>query len=377
MKNIYSILILLLGVVGMVSCESDRDSNPTLNDPTEFVLNTPRYVSGVYDLQNTQSILLTCSQPNYGFTAATIYRVEVSVKSDFSEFATLPTTYNTAAMEVNALEMAVALVGLLGVEEEADYPTEMFPVYIRLRANLSNGSGEIHSNMIELPQVKGYFALDPMVMPENMYIIGNVVGNWDWTQSREMVPVHSAPGKFWAVVYLGQTDGGDNAEIKFNWEKAWTAGEPVGIGNSTIDDNSKALAGISGSDNIVIENPGWYLVVMTVEIEGRSYKYSIQFLEPNVYVFGATVGNAWEAKVENRFTVPTTGTGDFVSPPLSNAGELRMCVKLDGAEWWHTEFIILDGKIAYRGTGDDQERVTAAAGKVVHLNFTDGTGSIQ
>lgn len=377
MKKIYSTLVLLLGIFFLASCDEDRDSNPTLLQPTEFVLNTPKYVSGVYDLKNTESIQLTCTQPNYGFTAATTYSVQVAVKSDFSDYVTLATTYNTAAMEVIAKEMAVALVGLLGVEDAADYPNTTFPVYIRLEAKLSNDSGKVNSNIIELPEVKGYFALDDMVMPANMYVIGNVAGNWDWTKCISLIPVNGNEGMFWGILYLGETDDNKKAEIKFNWEKDWNAGDAFGMKNSTIDAASKTLAGISGEDNIVIGNSGWYLVVVKVEIEGRSYKYNIQFLPPNIYSTGDPSGGYDVFDATRLFTVPTTADGEFVSPAFVAAGELRMCVKLDEIDWWRSEFIILDGKIAYRGTGGDQTRVNVAAGKKAYLKFSDGTGYIQ
>ncbi|NDV56973.1 SusF/SusE family outer membrane protein [Bacteroides sp. 519] len=376
MKKIYSTLVLLLSLFSFASCDDDRDSNPTLAEPTEFILNTPKYVSGIYDLKNTESIQLTCTQPDYGFTAAATYSVQIAVESNFSNYTTLGTTYNTAAMEVNAKEVAVALVGLLEVEEAENYPKDIFPVFVRLESKLSNGTGKITSNIIELPKVKGYFALDDMVMPENMYVIGNVAGNWDWTKSIALTPVNSTEGKFWGIVYLGETTGGDKAEIKFNWEKSWDIGENFGMKNSIIDDASKELAGISGEDNIKIGNSGWYLVVVKVEIEGRSYKYNVQFLAPNIYLIGGTVGG-WDILDSNLFTVPTTVDGEFVSPAFTVADELRMCVKLEGQEWWHTEFIIANGEIDYRGTGGDQDRVKVAAGKKAYLKFSDGTGYIQ
>ena len=46
-------------------------------------------------------------------------------------------------------------------------------------------------------------------------------------------------------------------------------------------------------------------------------------------------------------------------------------------DWWKTEFIVLDGKIVYRGNGNDQERVKVAEGQKAYLNFTAGTGSFK
>ena len=69
--------------------------------------------------------------------------------------------------------------------------------------------------------------------------------------------------------------------------------------------------------------------------------------------------------------------GDVYKSAVLNAGELRMCVKLDNVDWWQTEFMIFDGKIVYRGAAGDQDRVQATAGQIVTLDFKDNTGSIQ
>ncbi|MCD8078956.1 MAG: SusF/SusE family outer membrane protein [Bacteroides sp.] len=373
MKKIYNLLVLLAGVLCFVACSDDNDSNPTLRMPTQFVLNTPAYVSGIYDLENTESVLLTCTQPDYGYTAAVVYAVEVSLTEGFDTYKTLPSTYTTARMEVSASEMAVALTGLLEKDED-EFPITI-PVYIRLSAALTNGEGEITSNVIELPEVKCYYALDSMVMPEEMYLIGNVTGNWSWTSATKMIPVNDTPGKFWAIQYLGLTEAGDKAEIKFSPVPDW--GEDFGFSGANIDDTSLALTAASEADggNILIGNPGWYLVVVTTAIEGREYVYEVNFLEPDVYLTGDPSGGFDEFNDARKFTVPN-GLGEFVSPLTVAEGEMRICVKLEDIEWWKTEFMIFDGKIEYRGNGGDQERVNVGVGQRAYLNFTEGTGRI-
>ena len=42
-----------------------------------------------------------------------------------------------------------------------------------------------------------------------------------------------------------------------------------------------------------------------------------------------------------------------------------------------TEFIILNGKIEYRGNDGDQERVQGKAGQKAYLNFSDNTGKVE
>ena len=383
MKKIYNIIILLACLTFFWACETDTD-HPIAQTPDSFVLNTPIYISGVYDLGNTETVQLTTSQPDYGFTAATIYRVQVATQNSFEDFVTLPTFFTTARMEVSASEIALALMSLLEFTDETDFPTGTFPLFVRLSAELSDGSHQVLSNIVELPKVKSYFALDPMVMPENMYIIGNVAGDWSWDAATSMVPVHGKEGKFWAVQYLGK-DGDENAEIKFNMVKDRN-GSDFGI-NADIDAASIALAGISGDGNIVIGNPGWYIVVVTTEISGRDYIHHVQFQEPNVYLFGRCLSadGVWGAGADNMFTVPDISLGadaEFVSPAfVRNVSEdedgIRACVILRDQDWWHTEFMVFGSKLEYRATGGDQDRVPGVAGQKLYINFTKGTGKVE
>jgi hypothetical protein len=380
MKKTYNIIVLLALIGLFWSCEDD--DNVVLQEPESFVLNTPKYASGIYDLKNTETIEFTTSQPEYGFTAAAIYKVEVSLSQDFSEYVTLSGSHTTAKFTINAADLALTLVGMHGVTDESEYPTDPHPLYVRLSSVLNEkDAGAVYSNIITLPLVKGYFALDPVVMPENMYIIGNAAGDWSWDNATVMIPVYGSPGKFWAMQYLGQIDG-NNAEIKFNYTKAWDDNE-FGFEGTAINENG-GTADVGSSDsggNIGIGNPGWYIVVVTTTIEGRSYEYAVDFFPPNVYLQGETASGNWgTTDPAYRFAIPELSLGadaEFVSPPFTNNGEIRVSIQLEGHEWWHTEFIVLDGVFVPRGDGDDQDRVTGAAGKRLHINFTEGTGKIQ
>ncbi len=374
-------IIVLLAFLGLCwSCQEDE--KVVLQQPDSFVLNLPKYASGIYDLKNTETIEFTTSQPDYGFTAVAIYSVEVSLTQDFAQAVTLPGTYTTARFNISAADLALALVGMHGVTEESDYPTDPHPLYVRLSSVLNTkNDGAVKSNIITLPQVKGYFALDPMVMPENMYIIGNVAGNWNWDGATEMIPVWGTPGKFWAMQYLGQTGEGANAQIKFNYAMAWNGNE-FGYNQVTFGEGSVNLAGIAESEgNIEIGNPGWYIVVVTTTINGREYEYAVDFFPPQVHLQGGTAGGNWGTTDEKyRFTVPNLSSGAdaaFVSPAFTNTGEVRASIQLPGHEWWHTEFIVFDGVFVPRGAGDDQDRITGNAGQKLYINFTTNTGKIE
>lgn len=361
-----------------------EDEKIILQKPGSFVLNVPKSASGIYELEQTETIELTTTQPDYGFTAATLYAVQISLEESFTNYASLPGTYSTAKFEVPAQDMAVALVALHGAEDESQYPAGTHPLHVRLTATIAGTNVEpVLSNVITLPRVKGYYALEAVTLPEEMYLVGNVAGNWDWNGSTEMIPVWGSEGKFWAMQYLGQTDEGDNAQIKFNYAMAWDDNE-FGFNEVTIGESSAALAGTSDAGgNIEIGNPGWYIVVVTTAVEGREYAFTVDFHEPYVYLQGDINGGSWGTTDEaHRFAIPSLSLGanaEFVSPPFANNQEVdvRASIQLPNHEWWHTEFMVFDGVFVPRGAEDDQDRVGGTTGQRLSINFTERTGKIE
>jgi hypothetical protein len=377
MKKIKILAALMIGLFTVTSCYDEPKTK--MADPTEFVLNEPVYKNGVVDLENSSDLELTCSQPDYGFTAATTYTVQVSLSNDFTNegsYSSLGTTYTTARMQVPADELAAALTERSGKSEE-DFPYTA-TVYIRLKANLTNsGLGEIYSNVVEVP-MRLYYALPPVSLPTTMYMIGGFC-SWSWDTAKSMILTYDNNGTFWRLIYFDADDS-----FKFNWTKAWDGNEVGYAGvDGRITDN--AGAGVSSTDdgNIQVSTAGWYLVVIRTTVVGQGYEFSLEINEPNVYLFGPAKGgdNAWGADEDGLFTVPTTSDGEFVSPAFaadvdSDSG-VRACVIIDGEDWWHSEFMVFDGVIVYRATGGDQDRVTASAGQRLYLNFSDDTGYIE
>ena len=63
---------------------------------------------------------------------------------------------------------------------------------------------------------------------------------------------------------------------------------------------------------------------------------------------------------------------------MLKADNLRMFVSVAGADWWQTEFMVINNKIVYRGTGGDQAAVYVTAGShTINLNFKTGVSSIN
>lgn len=384
MKNIIkSALLVFMSLTLMTACSDDNDSNPTIQSPTEFKLNTPALENTPIDLANSSKIMLTCSQPNYGYTASVQYTVQVATKEDMSDAVELSETSTSAKVAINAASLASALTNIY-VEKgktEADFPMDV-KAYFRLKANIVTSNGnvvegtEILSNVVSLNKIHLLFSLPPVNLPSNVFVVGNFC-DWDWAKSFDMVQVYGTDNTFWRLVYI------DDSGIKLNTVAEWNKSE-VGYAGITVSGDCKDDI-IDKDGNIASSKPDWYLVIVTTSVVNREIHYDVQFNKPTIWLIGPAAGSddfAEEAEGWS-FTVPTTKDGEFVSPafvgsvPAGTDKGVRMYVKIPGHDWWHSEFVTLDGKIKYRATGGDQDRATGSVGQQVHLNFAKGTGEIK
>lgn len=196
----------------------------------------------------------------------------------------------------------------------------------------------------------------------DLFLTGSNYGWGDkWLQ---LVPFHSSEEDFWTIIYLHEGE-----QFKFAPQAGW--GGDFGYTGTTINDEAGANITSSSDGNLVVGKAGWYLL----KVQNGSTK-ALTVLQPNVYLIGDAAGE-WNIADSHKFTVPTTEDGVFESPAFAADAELRMCVSVDGFDWWKSEFMVFDGKIEYRGRGIDQNRVNVKAGQKVTLNFTAGTGEIK
>jgi hypothetical protein len=190
--------------------------------------------------------------------------------------------------------------------------------------------------------------------PENLYMIGEFAGwNWEADNIVELIPVHGKAGHFWCISYF-------TAGSPFKWApgKAWAgdfAKQDEAIGYQVVDGNA------------VLDADGLYMIYVDLE----SKKIVIE--EALIYGIGDCFGS-WDAK-----TYPFALEGATASISTTADGELRIYAESSIAvsDWWTREFVILDGKIVFRGKGGDQERVPVEAGKKISLDFSNGTGTIE
>ena len=381
MKKLIYILLLAVVAVGFVSCEEDRDSNPIWNEDAAktFVLNMPAVaVNNVLDLEGSDNVVFTTSQPDYGFPVSTVYTTWVSL--DGAEYVALPTTSTSAVISIPAKEINEALLGLLG---DGDV-SEPMPVKVKLTAALfaDPEMGKAESNVIELPKVKVYVPKVEVTLPTKMHIVGGFAASEGWSKFVALAPAYSLEGMFYGVVYLAEGD-----EFKINPDAGWK-GNDMGTGQITLDGDIAATCenGDKGNNLKMGSASGWYNVIVKAKIANGAVQYTMSMIEAKVYIIGAAFGGVWEKSDDALFTAPATADGEWVSPAFTGSGELRMFVDC-GIDWWKTEFTLDgDNNIFYRTMdipNNWAENVGAAYSKQVnadghvYLNFTAGTGRIE
>ncbi len=198
--------------------------------------------------------------------------------------------------------------------------------------------------------------------PSALFMIGDGVGGWSWDSlDLPMIPVNSHPNMFWKIVWLEASGG-----FKFAPQKAW---------KDDFGSTGSATAGVyaKGGDNIPVPGTaGYYMVVVDLTAN------KIAIADPKVYLIGNTIGSWDTANATGLLSVDNANSVVTTTKTLA-ADELRMYAWHPWfTDWWQSEFIILDGKIAFRGTGGDQSRVKVTAGSnTINLNFKTGTGTIQ
>lgn len=378
MKKFYSIAAAVLCLCAAISCEDEREII-TLQDPTTFVLNTPAFANAEYDLDNSKVVVLTCSQPDFGFTAPTLYTVQISLDNDFTtegKYETFSLASTTARIELPADEFAAYVTSLSGKGEEVFPITET--VYLRAIAKVKNTETQIASNVITLNKVRTSFALPPVEFLPNLYVVGANIGA-AWSTWKPVAAVYGVPGEYYTMVYNG---GGNDNGLKWGEaENDWRGYDNL----VSIQDN--AGAGISKKEddgNIIFGQAGWYVLHFEGSISGQTISYTLKVEPAHAYVIGNVADGSW---TDSDPAWEMTLSGDkFVSPAFVGGGEVRAYIKVPGLDWWRTEFTLYKGSLFFRDVdipnnwnenkGADYS-VNGAAGQKLYVDFNNNTGEVK
>ncbi len=310
MKNKYIIGALLVGIISLfASCSDDNDSNPTLIQPKEFVLNTPAYANATIDLEKSTGLELTWSQPKYTADNAPInatYEVQVSPTNSFTvstdeaaadesgekvpDYAVLSNTTQKCNISASAEEMDKALVKILKWTEE-NVPAEQ-EMYVRVNAYILEGTSRLNpvaSNSVKL-NVKPYYIELKDAVPTMWYLVGNMFGA-KWANDKNIgvdaLPMFLKPnfsydkktgaGEIEYTNYFLTGDYNDKAECdgagfkilpaSFNWDYSMNAD---GATKGTIINRN----GGSDGGHIVAPEAGYYTITLnTADNTAKMEKY--------------------------------------------------------------------------------------------------------
>lgn len=304
MKNKLLLGALIIGSASIfTACSDDNDSNPTLIQPTEFVLNTPAYVNEAVDLSTSESLHLTWSQPKFTADNAPInatYEVQISPTNSFTvstteadadeegntvaDYAIIDKTSTTCYTDVAAADLDKALMKVAKWTEDA-VPAEQ-TAYIRLNAYVLEGTtklNEVLSNVIQVTVNPYYIELsdaDPIMW----YIVGNSIGDGAWSDKpgESSFPMFIQNGYSYdkttgagEITYLNyfDTEGWKLQPADFNWDYGFMGG---GSANTAEYRN-----GGGDNGNIWCDPAGYYLV--TVNTGTNTCTIVPQDITPTVY----------------------------------------------------------------------------------------------
>ena len=267
-------MLLSMGLM-FTACEDDNDSNPTLVQPTTFALNNP--VNTLVDLAESTGIPFEWSQPDYGgWPAAVEYQLEVSptnswtVSTDqadadetgatIADYATLSSVYTVAKGEMDAKELAKALMKICQWSE--DQVPDQQTVYVRASA-VTAGAKKVYSNVVTL-NVNPYYIELADAPIELWYLVGEEIGSAGWDNGAGsvatggLIPMYPVMGNEYdsrtgqgEIEYAGFFHAGKGfklIKVPGKWDDQWGQGDGAFVKND------------GGSGNLTVEADGYYLI---------------------------------------------------------------------------------------------------------------------
>lgn len=191
-------LTLLAGVALFAACDKDMEGNPTLQNPTTFTLETPKYASTVVDLTTQESLAFAWEQPSYGFDAAVDYGMQFSTSNKWTlstdkvdnqgeviaNYANVGGTTHKRNHAVASKDLAKAIQEMTRYKENAVPASQ--DIYARTFA-IFNGD-TVFSQPVLL-KVKPYYVELANAPIETWYMIGKGIGKNAWNDVIPLLPL--------------------------------------------------------------------------------------------------------------------------------------------------------------------------------------------
>ena len=405
MKTIFKSTLLLtaLGLTFLTSCKDDNESNPTIAQPTQFVLNEIA-VKGNVDLEKSSTVTLTWSQPtpynNFNAAMVPTYTVEVSATGSYTkafdanaedntgaDFFALDETFNSGAnVEVNTQSLNRSLEQICGWTETT--VPALQDVYFRVKSVIKDASFNeynlIYSNVVKLSAVPYYVELKA-ADPEIWWLIGSDIadGSWGGDYGKCVIPMQTIDGNSYdaktgqgEIQWIGYL-AGNGFKLRGSMADNWAT--QIGQNDNGFVKND------GGSGNISVD-PGLYVVKLnTAELAKAGDKENTTALTVEPYtgsapVFdGMAIAGSFNDWSDTEMTPCSTGweNHDWYIEYTFAAGDE---VKIKQAGSWDFNkggsFVeYSEGMYAY-GVGNGDNFKIAEAGTYLIL-FNDITGFIR
>ena len=256
---------MLLGMVAtLTSCSEDRDSNPNIQTPTTFNVNTPALADQYIQLSATNKVNLTWSQPNYGYNTLATYAIQVGLVQEdgtvdwnveettdadgntVTKNKFLETTFTNCNVNIPGEELARAINEIDGVLDPEAYVDNGYrKVALRVYSAVYNtakeeipGSGIMSENYVVYNNMADYCAVKGK---DFIYCVGSCFGGWmtpDAAHADSYAPYRLFETEINSKVYVGTMDipAGDITFRFYAKLSGWDGGDSYG---QQVDDVSK------------------------------------------------------------------------------------------------------------------------------------------
>lgn len=396
MNNIFkSTMIMALGFVAFTACEDDNDSNPTIANPTAFVLNEPA-VTGYVDMEKSATVTLTWSQPtpynNFNAPMVPTYTVQVSPTNQFNkaldenaedntgaDFVNINETFSSGKdVSINMQSLNRQLLQLCGWTETTtpDKLSLSFRVRSVVRDASFNEYGEIYSNVVTLNTIPYYVELKP-ADPEIWWLIGADIadGSWGGEMGKCVIPMQTLDGAEYdqktgqgEIRWIGYLAGSGFKLKKTldSWDEQWGQGDAFG----QYKEND------GGSGNIAVPEAGLY----TVTLNTAKHELNVEKYDGSAPVYdGMAIAGSFNDWGDTEMTACSTGweNHDWYITHTFAAGDK---VKVKQAGSWDFNkggtFVNYSQGMYVYGEGNGADLVIEEAGTYT-IFFNDITGYIR
>lgn len=319
-------MLLLAGAFALTSCSDDRDSNPTLVQPTAFTITGSNATASTVDLETTNEFTVSWTLPVYtdfGASVIPTYIVQVSPTGAFTQeflddaddnsgadYITLDQTFNTNKAAVSCSVLDGALMKLMGWRLAEEVPAKM-TLALRAVASVRDASQTDHnpvisSNALSLT-VAPYFMIDPV--PVLWYMVGNNIGSSSWGNSATdlgvgLIPLlpdpneeYEKPTGLGVITYTGFFTAGTQFKLVGNigdWDAQMDYTKVQSPDASFLNDAD------GDNHNIEITEEGYYVVKADTKKQTITIEKYEPDTAPKTFGFMAIPGshNGWDVEAD-------------------------------------------------------------------------------